>query len=237
MTAAGTWRGIIISAENRCSEYDSGDYAYSPSVEPKLVADLGGIYGPYTGSWFETIRETDIEYIVARSEGHDSGICAATEATRKQFASDLLNLTLASPNVNRHQKSDKDATEWLPDLNQCWYVDRVVQVGLKYRLKIDQAEAGAIDRVLNGCASTEIVMVNQAVTVTATATPSPTLTPRPTATPASAGGVDARALYDDNGNGRVTCAVAKAHGIAPVRRGHPAYQYMRDADGDGVVCE
>ena len=26
-------------------------------------------------------------------------------------------------------------------------------------------------------------------------------------------------------------------GIAPVRRGHPAYPYMRDADGDGVVCE
>ena len=30
---------------------------------------------------------------------------------------------------------------------------------------------------------------------------------------------------------------AAAHGIAPVRRGHPAYQYMRDADGGGVVCE
>ena len=45
------------------------------------------------------------------------------------------------------------------------------------------------------------------------------------------------ALWDDNGNGRITCAEARAHGIAPVRRGHPAYQYMRDADGDGVVCE
>ena len=28
-----------------------------------------------------------------------------------------------------------------------------------------------------------------------------------------------------------------AHGIAPVHRGHPAYRYMRDGDGDGVVCE
>ena len=43
--------------------------------------------------------------------------------------------------------------------------------------------------------------------------------------------------WDDNGNGRITCAEAKAHGIAPVRRGHPAYPYMRDADDDGVVCE
>ena len=44
-------------------------------------------------------------------------------------------------------------------------------------------------------------------------------------------------LYDDNGNGRITCAEARAHGIAPVERGHPAYEYMRDGDGDGVVCE
>ena len=44
-------------------------------------------------------------------------------------------------------------------------------------------------------------------------------------------------MYDDNGNGRITCAEARAHGIAPVPRGHPAYQYMRDGDGDGVVCE
>ena len=35
----------------------------------------------------------------------------------------------------------------------------------------------------------------------------------------------------------VTWAEVRAHGIAPVHRGHPAYQYMRDGDGDGVVCE
>ena len=45
------------------------------------------------------------------------------------------------------------------------------------------------------------------------------------------------AMYDDNGNGRITCKEARRHGIAPVPRGHPAYRYMRDGDGDGVVCE
>ena len=76
-----------------------------------------------------------------------------------------------------------------------------------------------------------MVMSNQRVTVTATATPRPATTSAPT------GNVDALALYDDNGNGRITCAEPRAHGITPVRRGHPAYQYMRDADGDGLVCE
>ena len=47
----------------------------------------------------------------------------------------------------------------------------------------------------------------------------------------------ALARWDDNGNGRITCAEARRHGIAPVPRGHPAYAYMRDGDGDGVVCE
>ena len=49
--------------------------------------------------------------------------------------------------------------------------------------------------------------------------------------------VDPLALYDDNGNGRITCAEARTHGIAPVRRNHPAYPHMTDGDSDGVVCE
>ena len=53
----------------------------------------------------------------------------------------------------------------------------------------------------------------------------------------SGGGGTGGLRWDDNGNGRVSCAEARRHGIAPVRRSHPAYAYMRDGDGDGVVCE
>ena len=228
---SGLWRGITIAPENRCSPYDADEYRYSPSVEPRIVEAQSGIYGPYTGTWFETIKETDIEHIVARSEAHDSGLCAASPATWSEFASDLLNLTLASPSVNRHQKSDNDVAEWLPDLNQCWYVDRTLQVRRQYGLTIDRAEADAVDRILAGCQSTDIVVL--APRTSATATPTPTTEATPTQSP----DVDALALWDNNGNGRITCAEARAHGIAPVHRGHPAYQYMRDADGDGVVCE
>ena len=163
--------------------------------------------------------------MVARSEAHDSGLCADDHATRSEFASDLVNLTLASPSVNRHQKVDKDVAEWLPDLNQCWFVDRTIQVRLEYGLTIDQAEADAVGRVLSECVSTDMVVLAPAISATPTAPPTPT--------PAS----DVDALWDDNGNGRITCAEARAHGIAPVRRGHPAYPYMRDSDGDGIVCE
>ena len=221
------WRGLTVAPEDRCSDYDADDYHYSPSVEPRIVEVQGGIYGPYTGTWFESIKDTDIEHIVARSEAHDSGLCAADPETWDRFASDLLNLTLASPSVNRHQKSDKDAAEWLPELNSCWYVDRIVKVRQGYGLTIDRAEAEAIDRVLAGCESTEMIVRAPGASSTATSTPTPT----------PAGVVDTLAMYDDNGNGRITCAEARAHGIAPVHRGHPAYEFMRDADGDGVVCE
>ena len=192
------------------------------------MESLGGIYGPYTGTWFESIRETDIEHIVARSEAHDSGLCAVDATTREQFAQDLLNLTLASPSVNRHQKSSKDAAEWLPDVNQCWFVDRIIQVRQKYGLTINQAEADAIDAVLDGCISVQIVYMERP-------NGNPTLEPTPTSEPEET--PDALELYDDNGNGRISCAEARRHGIAPVHSDHPAYRYMTDRDGDGVVCE
>ena len=219
-----TWRGLIVAPENRCSPYSAEGYSYSQSVEGLIVESMGGlVYGPYTGTHFESTLQTDIEHIVARSEAHDSGLCAADAETRKRFAADLLNLTLASPGVNRHQKSAKDAAEWLPDLNQCWFADRVVQVRQRYKLTIDESESSALEMVLSGCSSLEMVVISGP----------PENTPTPTPTPVA----DALAMYDDNGNGRITCAEARNHGIAPVHEGHPAYSYMNDADNDGVVCE
>ena len=222
---AQTWRGLQVAPEYRCSPYDPDDYRYPQSVEDRITAQLGGVYGPYSGRWFASDTETDIEHMVARSEAHDSGLCAADDATRRAFARDLLNLTLAAPGLNRYQKSDRDAAEWLPQRNRCWFAARVIEVRRKYGLTVDRREADALDEVLAGCSSTQLVVYR--------GSPAP---PAPRAAPAAPTG-DPLALYDDNGNGRITCAEARRHGIAPVPRSHPAYRYMRDGDGDGVVCE
>ena len=156
-----TWRGLVVALENRCSDYSSSDYSYPRSVEPEIVEAMGGrIYGPYTGTCFSSIRETDIEHIVARSEAHDSGLSSADAETKRNFARDLLNLTLASSSVNRHQKSDKDTADWLPEMNQCWYAKRIVQVRLKYGLTIDQREADALKSVLSACKSIAMVFTD-----------------------------------------------------------------------------
>ena len=129
--------------------------------------------------------------------------------------------------VNRYEKSGKDASEWVPDRTRCWFAGKIVEVCLAYRLTIDRREADALERILSGCESMALEPVVCSV-------PS---SPGAGAAAAPAGGDDALALYDDNGNGMITCAEARRHGIAPVLRSHPAYRYMRDADADGVVCE
>ena len=224
------WNGLVVAPEARCSRYDSDDYRYSQSVEYRIIRSLGGVYGPYTGRWFGSKRETDIEHIVARSEAHDSGLCRTDQRTRRRFSEDLRNLTLAAPSVNRNQKRDHDAAGWLPPMNRCWFAARVINVKRAYGLTVNRRERDALAGALAACEDTDIDMTQRGTV--AAATP-----PASRGTAGASGGTDALALYDDNGNGRITCAEARRHGIAPVPRNHPAYQYMRDGDGDGVVCE
>ena len=229
-SAAETYRGIDVALEHRCAPYDRSDYRYSQSLEPRIVASIGKVYGPYTGTCFRNTSETDIEHMVATSEAHDSGLCAAPRSVKAAFASDLLNLTLASPGVNRYSKSGKDVAGWTPALNACWFVGRTLEVRRKYELTIDRLEAAAVEAVLSGCEETSMEVLPCAASTLP-------VTPVPPRGAGAAEPVDALARYDDNGNGRITCAEARRHGIAPVPRGHPAYRHMHDGDGDGVVCE
>ncbi len=152
-----SWRGLQIAPEERCSEYDRGDYPVPPALEDEIVAEMEQVYEPYTGRCFAGTSETTIEHLVSLSEAHDSGLCSADAETKKEFSRDLLNLTLASPHLNS-VKGDRDAAEWLPDENRCWFAGRVVQVRLKYDLTIDQAEADALELVLSRCESTDLVV-------------------------------------------------------------------------------
>ena len=97
--STGTWRGIPVAPECRCTPYDRDDYPYPQSIEAQIAERLGGMWSPYDGTRFESLRESDIEHIIAISEAHDSGLCAASAAVRPRFASDLDNLTLATPGV------------------------------------------------------------------------------------------------------------------------------------------
>ena len=171
--APETWCGLTVEPENRCSPYDKKkDYSYSPNVECAIVERdgfefetscnrrgdprAGWLTRPYPSPYIKgvrirTIRDTDIEHIVAASEAHDSGMCKADVATRKAFAADLDNLTLALPTVNRYFKVDKDAAEWLPEKKRRWYANTIRKVKAKYGLSVDAAERDALAGILPNC--------------------------------------------------------------------------------------
>ena len=81
------------------------------------------------------------------AEAYDSRIA---DDRRRDIASDLDNLTIADPTVNRSQKSDRDAAEWMPARHGAWFAERVIAVKLEYGLSVDPAERAALEALLSG---------------------------------------------------------------------------------------
>ena len=150
-----TWRGLTIADESRCAKYDrTSDYPYSQTVEKEIVKLLGNqIYSPYSGKFYGSTKETDIDHIVSLSEAHDSGLCRSDRATKVKFASDIRNLALASPEVNRFQKAGHDAANWLPEKNKCWYAKKVIDIKMAYNLSVDSNELISLEKALSDCSS------------------------------------------------------------------------------------
>ena len=150
-------RRLPVRAEDWCSRYNRSEYAYPREIEIQVVRLQGGLYSPYDGTCFRSRRESDIEHLVALAEAHRSGMCSRSETEKSAFASDPLNLTLATPELNRGEKIAKDAAEWLPEENRCWFAHRVIQVKTKYGLSVDKSEARALQKVLRKCNSTQLI--------------------------------------------------------------------------------
>ena len=153
------WRGLRVEAELRCAgaDYDRDEYGrrYS-SKKDDILDELGANFGPYSGNCFSDDDETHIEHIVAIAEAHESGMCQMERETKRTFAGDILNLTIAAAKVNL-AKSSKDAYDWIPDQNSCWFADRVVQVRQKYGMTVDPDEANALEDILANCETVEMV--------------------------------------------------------------------------------
>ena len=156
---AETWRGLKVCSERPRDSYDRDGYGtgYS-SLEDEIIAALpspmkknGQVYTPYSCIAFDITMQgtaaTDIEHIVALAEAHDSGIA---DDRRRDIASDLDNLTIADPMVNRSEKSDQDAGEWMPDRHGAWFAQRVIAVKREYELSVDPAERDALEMLLAG---------------------------------------------------------------------------------------
>ena len=230
-TGQGAGHAPTVPSVRQPVRYDRGEYPYPQSVESEIIAGIGKIYGPYIGQCFATARETDIEqYRASVGSPRQRPVLGERGDESLVFTGyPQPDAGEASARVNRYEKGAKDAAEWQPRRNACWFANRTLEVRGKYGLSIDRREAVAIERTLAGCSSTEMVVLDCGLAAEPRNTPE-RLPPRENAS-------DALERWDTNGNGQITCAEARRHGIATVSRDHPAYRFMRDGVGDGVVCE
>lgn len=130
---------------------DAFGAAYS-SLEDEIIEGLpksgGQVYTPYSCKLFDIRADGTVatdKHIVVLGEAYDSGL---RESQFWPFAGDLVNLTIADPAVNRHEKSDRDAAEWRPSRNTGWFAAKVVAVKQKYGLSVNSAERDALSSML-----------------------------------------------------------------------------------------
>lgn len=120
----------------------------------------GTLIDPYSGKTLELTTKSavsskvQIDHVVALSNAWQTGAKYLTKEERKALANDDLELIAVSSKDNQ-EKSDGDASEWLPENKsfQCPYVARQIAVKLKYRLWITPTEKSAMTEVLLTCPS------------------------------------------------------------------------------------
>jgi hypothetical protein len=207
-------------------------------VKPTLLAGCrlsgGRWWSAYDNLYITDSGSLDIDHFVALSEAWQSGAWRWSPATRKAYANDLdypLSLIAVTASTNR-QKSDQDPAEWLPAFNEyrCTYVATWIAVKWRWRLTIDPAEQVALRLGITGCGAAARVPkpTRGAITTAAPAAAGSTTTTEPNAT-ATPGKLDPRFPY---------CSDALAAGYGPYTKGSDAeYDWYRDGDSDGVVCE
>ena len=204
-------------------------------VRPTLLAGCqlvgGRWWSAYDSLFITDAGALDVDHFVPLSEAWQSGAWRWSAATRERFANDLdyaPSLIAVTASTNR-QKSDHDPAEWLPAFSgyRCTYVASWIAVKWRWRLAIDATERAALRLGLVGCGTAGRVVKPPRAAI---ALGAPAAATDEAAGATTAGGtLDARHPY---------CSHAIAAGLGPYTQGvDPEYEWYRDGDGDGVVCE
>jgi hypothetical protein len=188
------------------------------------------------GRWvslFDNVSTTDassfdVDHMVPLKEAWDSGAYSWDSGTRTAFANDLRyahSLVAVTASSNR-SKSDRDPAQWLPTNNDfhCSYAFRWLAVKYRWSLSVDSAEALTLGRFATACANGEYGSIPEKAGITAGSPPKP-------ATPRQPGDSALDPRFD-------TCRDAIANGFGNYVKGvDPEYDWYRDGDKDGTVCE
>lgn len=185
-----------------------------------------------TGKWlsvydhqtFTQASEVDVDHVVPLNEAWMSGAYAWDAQTRVSFGNDLgyEHSLMAVSSRSNSSKSDNDPSQWLPSAQEyvCEYAATWVAVKWRWNLSVDAFERSTLESILSGCVSVSIAIPERAIIVLA---------------PPNDGSITQQPGLDQNYG---TCQVARSMGKGPYIRGmDPEYEWYRDRDNDGIVCE
>ena len=129
-------------------------------VSPKMKnngcrVESGIWYDHFTGNYFESIGDIQIDHIVPLKEAHISGACKWDRAKKQRYANSLTeNAALLAVKGSANQsKGAKDPARWMPPNSQfhCAYVKMWKKVKDEWNLTMDSQEDRKIREVLEGC--------------------------------------------------------------------------------------
>ena len=205
----------------------------------------GTLHDPYTATTIAFVRgqgtstKVQIDHVVAISDAWQKGAQRWSTPRRTAFANDSLNLLAVDGSTNA-RKGDGDAATWLPPNKpyRCSYAARQVAVKTRYGLWVTSAERDALARILATCPSQTLptaaaFVLGGGPEQSAGPAPAPPAAAKPVAPqpipPPPPPSTDPRFA---------TCQAAKAADYGPYYQGRgPEYDWYRDADHDGIVCE
>ena len=142
------------------------DFA-SATLDTDNCTVVAGLYtDPYSGEELEfheksaISRGVQIDHVVALSNAWQTGAQNLSADARYALATDPLNLIAAGAEANQ-DKSDGDASEWLPPNRafQCEYVARQIAVKYKYHLWVTEPERAAMITVLTDCPAQTVTSI------------------------------------------------------------------------------
>jgi hypothetical protein len=139
-------------------------HATPGSGTPSCTILSGRLADPYTGTTIAfrrgraTSSRIQIDHVVALHNAWDSGASGWTAAKRRALGNDPQNLLAVSGPANQ-EKSDADASQWLPSNTRfrCEYVARQIGVKQAYGLSVTAAETNAMRTQLAQCPSQPLV--------------------------------------------------------------------------------
>nr|WTB12186.1 HNH endonuclease family protein [Streptomyces antimycoticus] len=118
-------------------------------------ATVGSWRSAYDGAVLDAASKVDIDHVVPLKEAWRSGASQWTTADRRAFANDLAHSQLIAVSAHSNRaKSDKDPSDWQPDLvsYHCTYARAWISVKHAYTLTTDEEEHAALTGMLDTCA-------------------------------------------------------------------------------------